>query len=91
MNFDDTARYFGPSRVSSRPNDKWKVKPWAWWPEETVEKLAEKLWPTSDAAVRICPDCERRELAMRHRYCEVCRRRRRRNSKLRNRVLKGDS
>src|SRR5262249_49846191 len=81
MNFDDTAKFFGPTRLSAPVGKgKWKVKPWSWWPESAVERISSLVWPNSAEGIKLCSDCKRIALAGKHRFCEKCALDRRRNS-----------
>lgn len=88
MNFDDTARYFGPSEklwpelfLKTRKTvrkalsvGQWKYAPQAWWPELPGKD------DRSVEGARLCPDCRRVSLNPRQRVCAKCGRKRRTKS-----------
>lgn len=72
MNFDDTARFNGDKKPPPKKRSKWKILPWAWWPESQVDKVIEYFYPTVIFSGRPCLSCKRTEVGGRTKYCEAC-------------------
>jgi hypothetical protein len=85
MNFDDTARFFGPSnklwpelfkgireRPSKRSRPQWKYPPQAWWPGLPGKGGSYCPQTLSRISARTCSRCKKAVVSGNKRFCSQC-------------------